>query len=516
MSQSISNPNNGTQTSKARMAVALFRQFFAAINNLRAPRGPSFGASTPDQDPKKRDITSLQPPATKNTTSSPGEPTAWGKPWPVVLQVEDGTWRNTTKTSAEPAGWGKPGHLVLQLEDGTWRAPGAVRVDIKSLPIREHLPEPFNAEGVANPSTDDSSSDAESQSGSDQGPNLSPISTPDSSPRIGSPSFRWANQTAFKTQLAPVDTAQKTGNLATPGSKPTAKEPILPKVDSSSSTPQGLGLVIETQRAAPSQQANPSQQRTPSQQKIAPANLVVEGADKAAKKCKNKEPAKPSLSLPTSNTAAPKKEAAPPKPTESLSSNLKASEKSQGQVSPSTSPSKKKPQKQTPAPKEPAKKQPPPPVQNPSPKKQAPKAQSPPPSPQKKQQQPPPKQPPAQTKAPKSQTPPPKPEAKKAPQFQGNVVLETTEKAYVHARLANDPPPNRNSKAATDFGPHHLVLWTDASWTNHTTTSSRPAGISVVFPRSEQDRQRKGVGAYPDLWYVSFPLPLPPFSTKTH
>jgi len=102
-------------------------------------------------------------------------------------------------------------------------------------------------------------------------------------------------------------------------------------------------------------------------------------------------------------------------------------------------------------------------------------------------------------------TPPAPASANQEPGEGIKVLIEPPNHGCIYARLASDPSPTAFSAGGasrTDFGPHHLVLWTDASWSSSagSATPPKPIGLGVVFRRSEEDRQGKGPQSYSDIW----------------
>lgn len=83
-----------------------------------------------------------------------------------------------------------------------------------------------------------------------------------------------------------------------------------------------------------------------------------------------------------------------------------------------------------------------------------------------------PKKPPP-PKVPSPPKPTPAPPPKDIPQFTGKVIISPPKQALHHATLANTSPP------PPPFGPHHLTLYTDASW-SHPPTSPPKSSMAIV------------------------------------
>lgn len=95
------------------------------------------------------------------------------------------------------------------------------------------------------------------------------------------------------------------------------------------------------------------------------------------------------------------------------------------------------------------------------------------PAPAPKKPPPPPPPPPSKAPSPPKPAPAPPP-PKDIPQFTGKVIISPQKQALHHATLANTSPP-----ATPEFGPHHLTLYTDASW-SHPPTSPPKSSMAIV------------------------------------
>lgn len=84
------------------------------------------------------------------------------------------------------------------------------------------------------------------------------------------------------------------------------------------------------------------------------------------------------------------------------------------------------------------------------------------------------KPPPPPSKAPSPPKPTPAPPPKDIPQFTGKVIISPQKQALHHATLANTSPPS-----TPEFGPHHLTLYTDASW-SHPPTTPPKSSMAIV------------------------------------
>lgn len=137
-------------------------------------------------------------------------------------------------------------------------------------------------------------------------------------------------------------------------------------------------------------------------------------------------------------------------------------------------PPKKGPPQQTSPPKKGTTCPPPPPTgktaaaQKPGSK---PAATGPAPAPAPKPQNNPP--PPPPPKAPSPPKPNPAPPPNDIPQFTGKVIIEQNKPALLYATLASSSHP------PSPFGPHHLTLYSDASW-SHSPTSPPKASMAIV------------------------------------